>query len=178
MKYIGSTFKKTVCLILYYTVAAHLPQTGVLFNIGGSFRKFLCKRIFKKCGECVNVEKNAYFGNGSKIEIGNHSGIGVNAVIPEDTIIGDHVMMGPNCYILSQNHAFSRIDIPIGKQGFTPKKRTIINNDVWIGRDVLMTPGRIIGDGTIVAARCCLTKDFPPYSIVGGNPSRLIRSRL
>ena len=63
------------------------------------------------------------------------------------------------------------------EQGFTPKQQTVIGNDVWIGRDVLMTPGRTIHDGTIVAGGCVLCKDFPAYSIVGGNPSRLIRQR-
>lgn len=40
-----------------------------------------------------------------------------------------------------------------------------------------MTSGRTIADGTIVAMASVLTKDFPPYSVVGGNPARLIKSR-
>lgn len=86
--------------------------------------------------------------------------------------------MGPNCFILSQNHDFSRTEIPMRLQGFRERARTIIEDDVWIGRDVLMTPGRTIKRGTIIGARCLLCKDFPEYSIVGGNPSRLIRYRL
>lgn len=57
------------------------------------------------------------------------------------------------------------------------KKITRIGNDVWIGRDVHMTPGRTISDGTIIAMAAVLTKDFPPYSIVGGNPAKIIKSR-
>ena len=53
----------------------------------------------------------------------------------------------------------------------------IIGNDVWIGRDVHMTPGRTIADGSIIAMCAVLTKDFPPYSVVGGNPAKLIKSR-
>ena len=53
----------------------------------------------------------------------------------------------------------------------------IIGNDVWIGRDVHMTPGRTIADGSIIAMASVLTKDFPPYSVVGGNPAKLIKSR-
>ena len=41
----------------------------------------------------------------------------------------------------------------------------------------MMTPGRIISDGTIIGAGCVLTKDFPAYSVIGGNPSRLLKSR-
>lgn len=65
----------------------------------------------------------------------------------------------------------------IKEQGYVGRQRTIIGDDVWIGRDVLFTPGRTVADGSVIAARTCLTKDFPPYSIVGGNPSRLIKYR-
>ena len=58
------------------------------------------------------------------------------------------------------------------------KKQTVIEDDAWIGRNVTMTPGRTIKKGTIIGTGCVLTKDFPPYSIVGGNPGRLIKSRL
>ena len=174
------SFKQFVCLLLYYSFLYYLPQSGMplLGKIVKKMRYFCCKSIFKKCGKNVNIERKAYFGMGTLVEIGDNSGIGVNAMIPSDTIIGKNVMMGPNCYILAMNHSFNRIDIPMVEQGFTEKKRTIIGNDVWIGRDVLMTPGRTIADGSIIAAGCVLTKDFPKYSIVGGNPSRIIRSRI
>ena len=87
-------------------------------------------------------------------------------------------MMGPNCYIFSINHETSRTDIPMRLQGNTAPKYTIIEDDVWIGRNVLMTPGRHIAKGSIIAAGCVLTKDFPEYSIIGGNPGKFIRSRL
>jgi acetyltransferase-like isoleucine patch superfamily enzyme len=60
----------------------------------------------------------------------------------------------------------------------TIKKQTVIENDVWIGRQCIFTPGRIVRTGTIIAAGTVLCKDFPEYSIVGGNPSKLIKSRL
>ncbi|MEI3484089.1 MAG: hypothetical protein V8R12_04035 [Bacteroides faecis] len=63
-------------------------------------------------------------------------------------------------------------------QGHTPILPTVVEDDVWIGRDVLITPGRIIKRGSIVAAGCVLCKNFPEYSVIGGNPSKLIRSRI
>lgn len=86
-------------------------------------------------------------------------------------------MMGPNCYILGANHSFDNTDIPMIKQGMSIQKVTIIEDDVWIGRNVTFTPGRTVKKGTIVGACTLLCKDFPEYSIVGGNPSKLIRSR-
>lgn len=85
--------------------------------------------------------------------------------------------MGPNCFILDVNHDISDTTRPMSQQGKTEKKITRISNDVWIGRDVHMTPGRIIADGSVIAMRSVLTKDFPPYSIVGGNPAKIIRYR-
>lgn len=53
-----------------------------------------------------------------------------------------------------------------------------IGNDVWIGRETLFTPGRTVADGTVIAARTLVCKDVPAYSVIGGNPSRLIKSRI
>ena len=168
---------KTICLVLYYAIARHLPQSYSYWHIGMYVRRFLCKRIFKSCGKQVNVERGAWFGSGRNVELGDYSGIGINAHIPSDTVIGKYVMMGPNVFILDVNHETSSIDTPMMFQGWQPRKTTIIEDDVWIGRDVFMTPGRHIQKGSIVAGRTVLCKDFPEYSIIGGNPSRLIRKR-
>ena len=153
------------------------PKIKHLWQYGGVIRYALCKHIFKKCGKHVNIERKAWFASGLDIEIGDYSGIGINAHIPNGTIIGDYVMMGPNCFILDVNHKVSDVDTPMCFQGHVPKKITRIGNDVWIGRDVHMTPGRTIADGSIIAMGAVLTKDFPPYSVVGGNPAKLIKSR-
>ena len=54
-------------------------------------------------------------------------------------------------------------------------QKTIIGDDVWIGRDGLMMLGRYISKGPIFAGGCVLCKDFPQYNIVGGNPSKSIK---
>ena len=170
--------KQLVCLVLYYGFAQYLPKSNTYGNVGGVIRYALCKHIFKKCGKHVNIERKAFFASGIDIEIGDYSGIGINAHIPNGTIIGDYVMMGPNCFILDVNHKVSDVDTPMCFQGHVPKKITRIGNDVWIGRDVHMTPGRTIADGSIIAMGAVLTKDFPPYSIVGGNPAKFIKKRV
>lgn len=179
IKGINIKINQLVALALYYGLAQYLPVSYNKF-LGGVSKKIryqLVKRIFKSCGNNVNVERKASFGSGREIEIGDNSGIGINACIPANTKIGKNVMMGPNCYILGANHSFARTDIPMIQQGFTEKKQTIIEDDIWIGRDVTFTPGRIVKTGSIVGARTLLCKDFPEYSVIGGNPSKLIRSR-
>ena len=58
------------------------------------------------------------------------------------------------------------------------KGDTVVGNDVWIGYDAIIMPGIKIGDGAIVAASSVVGSDVPPYSIVGGNPAKLIRMRF
>lgn len=92
-------------------------------------------------------------------------------------MIGDNVLMGPECFFLTFNHAFRDKSRTVKSQGYQPRKKTIIGNDVWIGRECMFTPGRTIADGTIIAARTLVCKDFEAYSIIGGNPSRKIGER-
>ncbi|MEL6813798.1 MAG: Vat family streptogramin A O-acetyltransferase [Cyanobacteria bacterium J06598_3] len=58
------------------------------------------------------------------------------------------------------------------------KGDTVIGNDVWIGYDVTVMPGVKIGDGAIIAAKSVVTKDVAAYSVVGGNPAKVIRQRF
>ncbi len=62
-------------------------------------------------------------------------------------------------------------DLPI-------KGDTVIGNDVWIGQNALILPGVHIGDGAIIGANSVVSRDVPPYTVVAGNPARLIRKRF
>lgn len=173
---------RTIWLILYYGVLIYLPSSNsrICGKLCKSLRGGACRFIFKKCGRNINGERGARFGSGRNIEIGDNSGLGINADVPNNLIIGNNVMMGKNVTILHSNHNFARKDIPMREQGFTPMQQTVIGDDVWIGHNVIMTSGkegRVVETGTIIGAGCVLTKNFPPYSIVGGNPSKLIRQR-
>lgn len=58
------------------------------------------------------------------------------------------------------------------------KGDTVVGNDVWFGYGCTILPGVHIGDGAIIAARAVVTKDVPPYVIVGGNPAKILRHRF
>lgn len=64
------------------------------------------------------------------------------------------------------------------KQTPTPYKQVIIGNDVWIGERAMVMGGIHIGDGAVIAAGAVVTKDVPPYAVVGGVPAKVIKYRF
>jgi len=111
------------------------------------------------------------WGENTKLKIGKFCSISINVTI---LLGGEHrndwVSTYPfnillNNYNYIKGHPKSKGDVRIG-------------NDVWIGRDVVILSGVTIGDGAVIGARSLVTKDVDPYSIVGGNPSKLIKYRF
>jgi maltose O-acetyltransferase len=110
--------------------------------------------------------------------MGDDSGIGARTRIPNNTIIGKNDIFGRDCLILTRNHEFADVNIPIVKQGFRPYQQTVVEDDCWIGLRCLFTPGRHVKKGTIIGMGSVVTKDFPEYSIIGGAPAKFIKSRI
>ena len=165
-----------LCYILYNLIAKRMPITYKFGGkLGGLFRRILAKGFILKSGKNITIEKGASFGR--RISIGDNSGIGINALLDGEIIIGENVMMGPDVIIYTQNHAFDRMDIPMNRQGFQNEERVIIGSDVWIGARVIILPGVSIGDGCIIGAGAVVTKDVPNFCIIGGNPARIIKRR-
>ncbi len=172
-------FKKIIRKIsrnTYYNVAIKLPGS---YDKGGKFARKLrynsAKHFIAYVGENVNFEKGAMIT--STMEVGDRSGVGINAKIHGKVIIGKDVMMGPECIIYTSNHAFDRTDIPMNQQGRTKEKPVIIGNDVWIGGRVIILPGVNIGNGAIIGAGSVVTKDVPDFAIVAGNPATVKKYR-
>ena len=90
--------------------------------------------------------------------------------------IGARTLIGYGTRIFSANHNIPPNRGRIFGAGHT-KKPVTIGKDVWIGANVLILPGRTIGDGAVIGAGSVVTKDVGPYTVVGGNPARLLRVR-
>lgn len=142
---------------------------------GGHIRAALAKGYISHCGKNVNIDKFASFS--SHLSIGDNSGIGKHSFLQGEVVIGSNVMMGAECLIYTQNHEFSRKDVPMYHQGYKVAKRVLISDDVWIGGRVIILPGVTVGQGAIIGAGAVVTKDVPDYAIVGGNPAKIIRYR-
>lgn len=170
-------FKKIFNRVIYDLLLSRLPSSNS--SIGGPVWKKLrasaVKNFVEYCGTNVNIQRKALVS--SKLSIGDNSGVGIGARIGGRTYIGNNVNMGMECVIITQNHAHSRTDIPMQKQGYEEEKPVHIGSDVWIGDRVMIMPGAHIGDGVIVAAGAVVAGNIPDYAIVGGVPAKIIRYR-
>lgn len=162
---------------LIYCIAKKLPETDSKFNFGGTFLRGICGKLFLDyCGKRINIDRNAIIGR--HVSLGDYSGIGKNSYISDYVKIGSHVMMGPDCLIYTRNHNFGDIENPMCFQGFQKYKPVVIGNDIWIGARVIILPGIQIGDGAIIGAGSVVTKNVEKYTIVAGNPAKVIKRRI
>ena len=160
-----------------YIFGKRMPSSAkrLFGRVFKGYRRMCAKLILHKCGKNVNIEKGAVFS--SSVELGDNSGLGLNAFLQGKVIIGRDVMMGPNVSIYTRNHASARLDIPMNQQGMTPMRPVVIGDDVWIGAGVIILPGAKIGKGCILGAGCVVRGEFPDYAVLVGNPAKVIKFR-
>lgn len=165
---------------IYYTILYYIPNQSKYFP---SFLKKIKNRILhffnNKISYNSNINSKVYIGNLQKITIGNRSSLGKGFHM-HNTILhmGKNIMIGPNVTVMGGGHKFDDIDIPIIDQGTIGDTNLFIEDNVWIGTQVLiLAKGQTIGKGSIIAAGSVVTKEVPPYSIVAGNPAKVIKYR-
>lgn len=133
-----------------------------------------------RLGNATRIGRGCFLtANAGKLRIGAESAVSpcVNIGADHGEIeIGAHVAIGPGSVIRAANHCFARQDMPIMRQGHNPGK-VIIEDDVWIGANCVITPDVRIGRGAIVGAGAVVTRNVAPFSIVGGVPAREIGLR-
>lgn len=166
--------KERFWLRIYNLFGRGLP-ISYEFKPAKIIRYYLGSKIIEDIGKNVNIEKGAKFT--SRVKVGDNSGLGINCNLVGDILIGKDVMMGPEVSIYTTNHAHDKINIPMNLQGYTESKPVIVEDDVWIGTRVIILGGVKIGKGSIIGAGSVVTKSIPPYSIVAGNPAKIIKSR-
>lgn len=164
------------CLLIFGKIlpVAHF-RIKWIGKLSKAYRQLCGKLIMNKCGDNVNIYPKTQFSE--KCELGNNSDIGQFAYIQGKCIIGDNVIMGPECNIWTYNHKTDRTDIAIKYQGVTEEKPVVIEDDCWIGSRVTILPGVTVGKGAVIGSGAVVAKNIPAYAVVVGNPAKIIRYR-
>lgn len=129
-------------------------------------------------GQNVTLWKGIKVYNADKLFIGNDVAITEDVWInaQNGVHIGNDTLIGPRTIIVTMNHIFDRLDIPIRRQGLEVKP-IVIEDDVWIGAGCIILPGVRIGRGCVIGAGAVVAHDIPPYSVATGIPATVRRNR-
>jgi acetyltransferase-like isoleucine patch superfamily enzyme len=146
-------------------------KKGRVFSIGnhssiGDFTKV-----------CVDDESEL---TKSSLIIGNYSYIGDHNNIRAaggDIIIGNYCLISQHITIVASNHSIEKEKLIFSQPWDTKKTGVVIEDDVWIGANCVILPGVRINKGAVIAAGSVITKDVPPFAIIGGVPGKVIKYR-
>lgn len=114
------------------------------------------------------------------IEIGDGGRIGRRTVISAINRIKleENVLLAPSVYITDHNHEYSDIEKPIVDQGVTRGGRIVIERNCWLGYNSMVLGNNgdlVVGRNSVIGAYAVVTKSCPPYSVVVGNPGRVVK---
>jgi acetyltransferase-like isoleucine patch superfamily enzyme len=121
------------------------------------------------------VEDYAVVNNGmGAVHIGARTFIGISNVLIGPLQIGNDVIVAQHVVFSGLNHTYTDVNRPIKDQP-TSFAEIVVEDEVWIGANAVITAGVRVGKHSVVAGGSVVTKDVPPYSIVGGNPARVLK---
>ena len=152
---------------------------GDRFKLGKGSRLYIQNNW--EFGNDVSIETNcAVFSREpnlyGRLYLKNNSHIADGCIIDvsDDIIIMENVAIGPNCTFYTHDHEYTDFNLPAwGGEKYS--KKIVVGKNSWLGSNVTILPGVIIGDHVVVAAGSVVTKDLDSKSVYGGVPAKLIR---
>ncbi len=191
---VGIAFRGSLYRIMLNMDGFSAIERGVRLRFASNIRlghgSYLDEGVYiHACPGGVEIGENTLVMHGAVLHVYNfrnlpHAGIriGRDCLIGEYSIIrgqggvtiGDRVFTSPMTQIIAVNHIFADPDRPFIEQGISAQG-IVIEDDVWLGSNAVVTDGVRIGKGAVVAASAVVTKDVPPHTVVAGIPACVIK---
>jgi putative colanic acid biosynthesis acetyltransferase WcaF len=138
------------------------------------WRRFLLRLFGASIGNHVHIYSSALIYMPWNLIIGDWSSIGEYVLVYNlgKITIGTKATISHRAHLCAGTHDYTRPDLPLQKLPI------IIADQVWVCSDAFVGPGVVVGEGAIVGARAVVTKDVTPWTVVAGNPARLVKNRI
>ena len=166
-----------VAIMLYYTIY-------VVRGCTNRFLSFFYKKMLRGCGSNVRFSALTSDFTYRNLTIGNDVYIGPHALFlctESQIFIVNKVLFGPHVTIIGGDHRITdvgRFIYDVLDKHPEDDQDVHIEDDVWIGTNTTLLKGVTVGRGAVVAAGALVTKDVPPYAIVGGVPAKVLKYRF
>lgn len=142
-------------------------------------RKERHKQFDLNIGDSVLIHDNSEFRGRGSIVIGTGTSIGYNTLLccTSKISIGQNVLIADNVKLYTANHKYSEVSVPIKDQG-EDQGEIIVEDNVWIGANVVLLKGAVIKSGSIIGSNAVVTGLVPENEIWAGVPARMIKKRF
>lgn len=126
-------------------------------------------------GNNSTIEDFSTINNGvGDVIIGDRTRIGLGNVLIGPIKVGSDVMFAQNVVLSGLNHSYEDISLPPSQQKVSTNP-IVIEDEVWVGANAMITAGVTVGKHSVIAGGSVVVKDVPPYSVVVGNPGKILK---
>lgn len=139
-----------------------------------SWKRFVLRLFGAQIGNGSIVHASVKIWAPWNLEIGEQTVIARNVVCynPDKVVLGDRVSISQRAYLCTASHDYTDKAHPL------ITKPIVINDFCWVATDAFVSMGVVINEGSIVGARAVVTNDIEPWSIVAGNPAKIVKNRV
>lgn len=138
------------------------------------WRNFVLRSFGAKIGKGSVVKASAKIWNPQNLILGERTCIGPKAIIynPAQIVLGDKVTISQYAYLCTASHDITNPYNPLITAPI------VVGDQAWVAADAFVGMGVTIGEGAVVGARAAVFKDVEPWTVVGGNPAKVIKKRI